>query len=59
MSVDFRKRSCPLCSVWEDFTLKFSLDEKDKDYFMAGVIKEKGHTIFFFKLVYSWFTILR
>ena len=48
MSVDFRKRSCPLCSVWEDVTLKFNLDEKDKDYFMAGVIKEKGHTIFFF-----------
>ena len=48
MSVDFRKRSCPLCSVWEDLMLKFSLDEKDKDYFMAGVIKEKDHMLFFF-----------
>ena len=58
MSVDFRKRSCPLFSVWEDFMLKFSLDEKDKDYFMAGVIKEKDQTLFLFKLVYRCFTVL-
>lgn len=58
MSVDFRKRSCPLFSVWEDFMLKFSLDEKDKDYFKAGVIKEKDQTLFLFKLVYRCFTIL-
>lgn len=44
MSVDFRNRSCPLCSVWEESTLKLSLDEKDEDYFMAGVVNDKDHT---------------
>lgn len=39
---NFRSESHPFCSVWEDFTLKCSLEERDEDYYItSGVTGEK------------------